>query len=86
VNRTANRSFLTLGYILFKFNRFKKGKTMARPIESTPILRNKDADRLLREAESYQVITPEKRQELDHCAAISRKFSTRTCSLLPQNK
>ena len=54
---------------------------MARPIEPTPVLRNKDADRLFKEAESTVTLTAQKRKELDACANLWEKFQSRNTSL-----
>lgn len=53
---------------------------MARPIEATPLLRNKDADRLFEEAEQEIILTAQKRQELDRCASLWEKFQSRNIS------
>lgn len=50
---------------------------MARPLETTPILLNKDADRLFKEAEKAVHLTSAKKKELDKYRALYKKFSAR---------
>lgn len=46
--------------------------TMARPIESTPVLKGKDADAFLRQTRDV-VVTPERREWLETLAKQSKK-------------
>ena len=46
---------------------------MSRPIKSTPILKGKDAERLIRETERIK-LTPEKKKELEKCLSLYHKF------------
>ncbi len=50
---------------------------MAGPIEATPILSGKDAERLHREAQRPVVISPAKAEELDRCVSLYEKFLER---------
>jgi RNA binding exosome subunit len=48
---------------------------MARPIEATPIVTGKDAEKLLKEIDQDIVLTSEKKKELDKCHALYLHFS-----------
>ncbi len=50
---------------------------MARPIESTPVLKGKDAQRLFKEAGKKVVVSPAKRKELERHLSAYQSFSAR---------
>ena len=48
---------------------------MARPIEATPVITGKDAEKLLKEIDKTSVLSSQKKEELDKCHALYIKFS-----------
>ncbi len=48
---------------------------MARPIETTPTIKDKEAQKIIREIESSRSLSPEKEKELEKCHSLYIKFS-----------
>ena len=48
---------------------------MSRPIEATPVITGKAAEKLLKELDAPLVISSQKQEELDRCHALYIKFS-----------
>jgi len=48
---------------------------MARPIEATPTIKDKEAQKLIREIESSSNLSPKKEKELERCHSLYVKFS-----------
>lgn len=55
---------------------------MARPIEPTPILTGKDAEKLRREINATKYPSPETINRLEKCADLYEKFSARRLTKL----
>lgn len=48
---------------------------MARPIEATPTIKDKEAREIIKEIESTRNLSPRKKKELDRCHSLYIKFS-----------
>ena len=48
---------------------------MARPIEATPTIKDKEAQRLIKEIESSGRLSSKKEKELERCHSLYIKFS-----------
>ena len=48
---------------------------MARPIEATPTIKDKEAREIIREIESSKRLSPKKEKELERCHSLYVKFS-----------
>ena len=51
---------------------------MAKPINPTPVLKNRSADALYKETERLTSISQEKKEELRECVSLYHKFYSRT--------
>jgi len=49
---------------------------MARPIETTPTIKDKEAERLIREIESSSKPSSKKEKELERCHSLYTRFSS----------